>query len=182
VESDWSLNAVNPLSIAQLAELGAQRVWLSPELSGRQIADLATASPLPTGVTVYGRQELMVTEHCILMSEGECDRRCDVCERRAPRRVLRDRKGYEFPVVTDITGRSHLYNSVPLDLASELADIAIAGVSAVRLDLELETAESAAAITRRFRELLERLSAGIMPPVRDKNAATTSGHYFRGIL
>ena len=181
-ESDWSLNAVNPHSIAQLAELGAERAWLSPELSGRQVADLAAASPLPTGVTVYGRQELMVTEHCILMSEGECDRRCGACERRASRRVLRDRKGYEFPVVTDVTGRSHLYNSVPLDLASELGDITAAGVSAVRLDLELETAESAAQITRRFRELLEQLSLGVALPARDKSAATTSGHYFRGIL
>ncbi|MDR3686990.1 MAG: U32 family peptidase [Coriobacteriia bacterium] len=182
VESDWSLNAVNPLSIAQLAELGAQRVWLSPELSGRQVADVAAASMLPTGITVYGRQELMVTEHCILMSEGECDRRCGTCERRASRRVLRDRKGYEFPIVTDVTGRSHLYNSVPLDLASELAEIVAAGVSAVRLDLELETVESAADATRRFREALERLSAGIETPARDKSAATTSGHYFRGIL
>ena len=157
-------------------------MWLSPELSGRQLAQVAGAASVNMGVTVYGRQELMVTEHCILMSEGECDRRCGACERRASRRVLRDRKGYEFPVVTDVTGRSHLYNSVPLDLASELGDITAAGVSAVRLDLELETAESAAQITRRFRELLEQLSLGVALPARDKSAATTSGHYFRGIL
>jgi U32 family peptidase len=182
VEADWSLNAINAFAIAQLAGLGARHVWLSPELSGHQIAEVTAASPLPTGVTVYGRQELMVTEHCILMAEGECDRRCGTCDRRAGRRVLRDRKGYEFPVVTDVTGRSHLYNAVPLDLASELGELVSAGVSAVRLDLELDSAQDAASVTRRFRDVLERLSAGIEPPARDKSAATTSGHYFRGIL
>ena len=182
VEADWALNVVNAHSIAQLAELGAEHVWLSPELSGHQIAEVTAASPLPTGVGVYGRQELMVTEHCILMSEGECSRRCATCERRVGRRTLRDRKGYEFPVVTDVTGRSHVYNSVPLDLTSALGEIVSAGVSAVRMDLELETAENAARVVRRFGEVLERVSAGIEPPARDKSAATTSGHYFRGVL
>jgi U32 family peptidase len=182
VEADWSLNAVNAYSIAQLADLGADRVWLSPELSGRQIAEVTGSSPLPTGVTVYGRQELMVTEHCILMAEGECAGRCGTCDRRAGRRVVRDRKGYEFPVVTDVTGRSHVFNSVPLDLTSALGELVSAGVSALRLDLELESADEAARQTRRVREVLERLSAGIEPPARDKSAATTSGHYFRGIL
>jgi putative protease len=181
-EADWGLNTVNAHAVAQLEELGASFVWLSPELSGRQLADVAAAASVDVGVTVYGRQELMVTEHCILMAEGDCDGRCGACVRRASSRVLRDRKGYLFPVVTDVTGRSHLFNSVPLDVGSVLADIADAGVSAVRLDLELESAAAAADQTHRFRELIERLAMGIEPPARDKGSATTSGHYFRGVL
>ena len=123
VEADWSLNAVNPQAVAQLAELGASFVWLSPELSGRQIAEVAGRSPLDVGVTVFGRQELMVTEHCVLMAEGDCTRGCATCERRARPRLLRDRKGYEFPVVTDASGRSHIFNSVTLDLAAVIPDI-----------------------------------------------------------
>ena len=41
VEAHWSLNAVNACAVEQLADLGASTVWLSPELSGRQIAELA---------------------------------------------------------------------------------------------------------------------------------------------
>jgi putative protease len=182
VEGDWSLNVLNPQAVAQLAELGASFVWLSPELSGRQIADVADASVLPVGVAVFGRQEMMVTEHCVLMAEGPCEQKCGVCERRLGARLLRDRKGYEFPVVTDVSGRSHVFNAVPLDLGAVLPELVSAGVSAVRLDLELETAEGAARHTAAFRTLLQRAGTGIASTPREKGSATTSGHYFRGVL
>jgi len=182
VEADWSLNALNTQSVEQLAELGARVVWLSPELSGQQLADVAGEAAVEVGIGVYGRQELMVTEHCILMAEGPCEQNCAVCSRRASVRTLRDRKGFEFPVITDLSGRSHLYNSVPLDLSSAIPEIATGGVSAIRLDLELEDAQTAAKQTRRFRELLQRADLGIAPPARERDSGTTSGHYFRGVL
>jgi putative protease len=182
VEGDWSLNVLNPQAAAQVAELGASFIWLSPELSGRQIADLARQSPLPVGVAVFGRQEMMVTEHCVLMAEGPCEQKCGACERRLEPHLLRDRKGYEFPVVTDASSRSHVFNAVPLDLRAVLPELVSAGVSAVRLDLELDTAESAARHTKAFRELLQRAGTGVAAVPRDKDSATTSGHYFRGVL
>jgi putative protease len=182
VEADWGLNALNAHAVAALADLGAGFVWLSPELTGRQIAQIAGDAAVPVGVAVFGRQELMVTEHCILMAEGECDRRCGRCGRRAERRTLRDRKGYEFPVITDITGRSHLYNSVSLDLSSSLDEIVAAGISAVRLELELETERDIRLHVSRFRQLLDRLAAGLPLGVTERPQGTTSGHYFRGVL
>jgi putative protease len=180
VESDWSLNIVNSQAIAQLHAAGVSFVWLSPELSGRQIADLARESALPVGVAAFGRQELMVTEHCILMAAGACEQKCGVCQRRMRAWTLRDRKGYEFPVVTDVSGRSHVYNSVPLDLGSVLPELTAAGVSAIRLDLELDSPESVAHHTRSFRQLLGASTVGTVA-ARDKRSATTSGHYFRGV-
>lgn len=174
VEAHWSLNVTNAHAAAALAELGAAFVWLSPELSGRQVASVVAQSPVPVGVAVMGRQELMVTEHCILMAAGPCGQRCSSCERRAGRHVLRDRKGYEFPVVTDAFGRSHVYNSVPLDLSGSFAEVLSTGVSAVRLDLETEDAEQAAAHVRRVRRALE---GG--PVAREEG--TTTGHFFRGV-
>ena len=139
VEAHWSLNALNALAVEQLAELGAGLVWLSPELSGRQIAEVCSATRVPLGVSVWGRQEVMVTEHCVLMAEGECDRRCGTCARRASARMLRDRKGYEFPVQTDVSGRTHVFNSVRLDLTTALPEIIGAGVAALRLDVQTES-------------------------------------------
>ena len=182
VAADWSLNALNAHSVAQLDELGASFVWLSPELSGRQVAQIGAEATVEVGLGVYGRQELMVTEHCILMAEGACDQHCGSCIRRLGARSLRDRKGYEFPVVTDVTGRSHLYNSVPLDLSAAVPEIVSAGISAVRLDLELEDAETAVRQTRRFCELLERTALGVVAAARERDPSTTSGHYFRGVL
>ncbi len=141
VEAHWSLNALNAHSVAELSEIGASFVWLSPELSSRQIAEVTAQSPVPVGISVYGRQEVMVTEHCILMSEGECGQRCDSCKRRSGWRFLRDRKGYSFPLRTDSSGRTHIYNSVPLDLTHAFPEVLATGVSALRLDLETRARE-----------------------------------------
>lgn len=181
VEAHWSLNAVNAFSVAQLAGLGAKRVWLSSELSGRQIAEIAADSSCEVGTAIYGRQEVMTTEHCVLMAEGPCDRECRACARRGRSHSLRDRKGYEFPVRTDITGRSHLYNSVPLDLTAALPELLEARIGALRIDLDTETPQQAAAIVRSVRKALDAALAGApLPPVA-RDGKTTSGHFFRGL-
>lgn len=180
VEADWSLNAVNALAVAELAELGASLVWLSPELSAMQLAEVVSAAPVAVGTAVAGRQELMVTEHCILMAEGPCGERCDTCARRVTPKALRDRKGYRFPVVTDATGRSHIYNSVRLDLSHALPQLLESRLDALRLDLETETAEQAVVEVRRVRSAVELALRGKTPAKRD-DVATTSGHYFRGV-
>jgi putative protease len=180
VESHWGLNAINQWTVAALADAGVSLVWLSPELSGRQTAVVAGASRVPVGVAVYGRQEVMVTEHCILMSEGECSRNCAECERRATPRFLRDRKGYRFPVTTDPTGRSHLFNAVALDLVMEIPGLLEAGVTSLRLDFAVESAEDVSRITRQVRRTLDSVHAGearLEPVVQP----ATTGHYFRGV-
>jgi putative protease len=183
VEAHWSLNAVNSSSVAQLAELGARSVWLSPELTGHQISDLANASNVPLGVAVWGAQEIMVTEHCVLMAQGPCDRRCGQCARRADRRFLLDRKGYRFPVQTDRSGRTHVYNSVPLDLVPALGEVVGTGVNAIRLDLQMMTGEDAATQVRRTIRVLAAVESGVdIPEKRAADASTTTGHFFRGML
>jgi len=180
VEAHWSLNAVNPQSVMQLKLLGAGFVWLSPELSGRQVAEVCAAVDVGAGVAVWGRQEVMATEHCILMAEGECDGACALCDRRRSVRRLRDRKGYEFPVLTDVTGRSHLFNSVRLDLTEALPEVLACGVAAIRLDVHTESASDAADAVAAMRTARDAAAAGRpvgVRPGRDK----TSGHFFRGL-
>jgi U32 family peptidase len=179
--ADWGLNVLNPWSAEVLAGLGAAMVWASPELSGRQLATLASSSPVPVGVVVFGRLELMVAEHCVLQAAGECGRRCDRCDRRRGSWVLRDRKGYEFPVTTDATGRAHLYNSVRLDLVRPLDEVVAAGVAAVRLELHTETAEDAARLTSLWRRAADAVIAGAEPPPEALVSPATTGHFFRGV-
>jgi putative protease len=180
VEAHWSLNAMNAHAVAELADLGASFVWLSPELSSRQIKAVASESVVPVGVAVSGRQELMVTEHCILMSEGLCKQGCDSCNRRAKPRFLRDRKGYELPVITDPTGRSHIYNAVPLDLTAALPELLECGVSALRLDLETVPANTAASWVARVRQALQDTLAG-RDPITPEKGTVTAGHFYRGV-
>ncbi len=188
VAAHWSLNAVNPWSVAVLNRLGADEVWLSPELSEQQIASIARQSSVPLGTAIYGRQELMVTEHCVLMSEGECDRNCRGCSRRAQTRWLRDRKGYRFPVLTDVAGRSHIYNAVPLDLVPRLAEVLATGVRMLRLDLHSESPAEASTAVQRVRRAIGLAEAGVAPEPAEAEARraagdrqTTSGHFYRGV-
>ncbi len=180
VQAHWSLNATNAHTVAALADLGASLVWLSPELSGDQLAAIAASSPVPVGIAVAGRQELMVLEHCVLSTTGPCKADCRRCARRQGRHVLKDRKGYRFPVVVDEQGRTHVYNAVPLDLTEASPDIVASGVSWLRLDLETERAPRAAAEVRRVRAALERGVRGAPIPPRNR-ATTTTGHFYRGV-
>jgi putative protease len=181
VEADWGLNVTNPWSAAVLAGMGASGVWASPELSGRQLAALVARSPVPVGAIVAGRLELMVAEHCVLQSAGECDHLCAGCARRGQAWVLRDRKGYEMPVVTDAGGLAHIYNAVPLDLSRALPEILDAGAAALRLDLQSSDAPAAARITDAWRHRLDAALEGTPLPDTPATEPSTSAHFFRGL-
>lgn len=178
-DADWPLNAFNAWSVGRLADLGARLVWLSPELSGRGVAAVAARAAVPVGVVVYGRLEVMVARECVLRAAGPCDGACAGCARRRGMWRLRDVKGYAFPVMTDVTGRAHIFNSVPLDLTRALPEILEMGIAAVRLEFSGETPERAAEVTAYFRGALE--AAGSGRAMRGLDVPTTTGHFFRGV-
>ncbi len=171
--------ATNAEALQALAGWGAQRAWLSPELNLHQIEELGAASTLPLGIVIMGRQVLMTMEHCALMSQGPCDQRCDRCLRRRKHHTLRDRKGFEFPVVTDALGRSRIYNSVALDIAHAASDLWRAGVGAFIVDSTLMAPEETAQAVGRARQALDAACSGADPVPKRKGA--TTGHLFRGI-
>ena len=181
VEADWSLNALNTHTVNALADRGASLVWLSPELSGRGIAEIVVGVKAPVGVLAFGRMELMVAEHCALQAGGECSGRCVQCARRRRRWSLRDQKGYEFPVTTDTAGRTHVYNSVPLDLTRALPEVLAAGVEAVRLEFRQETPQEAARLTAAFVTRMRDAIAGREASSEPLLSPATSGHFFRGV-
>lgn len=169
----------NKLDLQAMADLGAQRVWLSPELSLVQIEELGDMAPMPLGLAIMGQTELMVTEHCLLMSQGPCNQKCTECARRKSPHYLKDRKGYEMPVITDCTGRSHLYNAVQMDVAHLMPEIIGAGVSTVLVDTTLmnvkETTEKVARAVR-ARDIAQKDGNKVA-----KAEGATSGHLFRGV-
>ena len=179
VEVGPHVPVTNEAALQFMAELGVSRVWLSPELTLGQIADLAQVSPVPLGLVVAGAQELMITEHCLLMSQGPCAETCESCPRRGTAHKLVDRKGFEFPVVTDLVGRSHLYNGIELDAVPVMCDLLDIGISAVMVDTTLmdkKAASDAVGRVLKARDLAvsEHRAAG-------KRPNTTTGHLFRGV-
>ncbi len=174
------MSITNALGLGFAAQLGAEAAWLSPELNLEQLVELAGASPIPVGVKMAGAQELMVCEHCPLMAAGPCDQQCATCGRRARSHTLRDRKGFEFPVVTDPLGRGHIYNSVPLDAMRALPQLVRAGVSLFLIDATLMDVEQTAQATGRLVHALAAVAEGEQVP--GKVAGATSGHMFRGVV
>lgn len=169
----------NAAALRLVEQWGVARVWLSPELTLGQIADLAEKTSIPLGLTVSGAQELMVTEHCLLMSQGPCDQNCAACRRRNVEHHLKDRKGFGFPVVTDSMGRSHLYNGVELDIVPCLPDLLDIGVSSFMVDTTLMGKdETHAAVSRVVRALKLASEEGRSV---EKRRGTTTGHLFRGV-
>lgn len=170
---------LNRLSLDAMAQAGASRVWLSPELSLTQIEELGQASPVPLGLTIIGHEELMVTEHCLLMSQGPCKRDCSTCARRKSPHYLLDRKDYEMPVITDCCGRSHIYNAVLLDIAHLVPQLLEAGVDAFMVNTTLmNVGETTEAVSRavRARDIAQRDGNAV-----SKAEGTTTGHVFRGV-
>ena len=121
----------------------------------------------------------MVTEHCLLMSQGPCDEDCDACPRRTSPHYLRDRKDFEFPVITDALGRSHLYNAVQLDVVHAMPDLINAGLTRLMVDTTLmivEVTTKAVARVVRARNVANSSGSSIA-----KTPGTTSGHLYRGV-
>lgn len=179
VEVGPHVPVTNALALESLAEKGVSRVWLSPELSLKQIEMLGKAASVSLGLTVCGYQELMVTEHCLLMSQGLCDQRCSECARRKSPHFLEDRKGYQFQVVTDSCGRSHLYNAVRLDAAHLACELIAAGVSAFMVDttlMNVKEVSDAVARVARARDIAVKGSNSL-----PKAEGCTTGHLFRGV-
>ena len=181
VEADTGLNAVNPWTVEALADVGATTVWLSPELSESQVRAVAGSSDARTALMAFGRTELMVAENCVLAAQGPCDRRCGPCERRRSAWVLRDRKGYEFPTFTDVSGRTHIFNAVTLDLSKALPQIVEAGIAAVGVDARLLAPGEARRVVTAFRERLQRAASGLAVPQEPLVSPATAGHFFRGV-
>lgn len=179
VAASWSLGVASAEAAAALASRGATFIWLSPELSGFQVAEIAAGSPVPVGIAVAGLPEVLVSEHCIMSAASSCDGRCDRCALRKDPHALRDRLEYHFPLRVDARGRTRMFNSVPLDLTDQLAELIENGVAAVRLDLETALTSSVSAEVARVRHRLLAAYAGDeQPTVADY---VTRGRYFRSI-
>lgn len=183
----WSLNVTNAYTVRALqSKYAPTRVWLSPELSGRQIAIISEHSTVPLGTALFGQQEVMITGACVLEGltdpQNPCTQACLDCNRRKRHYALRDKKGYCFPITTDPFGRSHIYNSVPLDLSSAFDELLDSGIAALRLDVENAfNTQLSKEIARARRNLIAMAGDGELE-LPKRPDTITKGHFFRGVV
>ncbi|GHU37136.1 hypothetical protein FACS1894105_08690 [Clostridia bacterium] len=123
-------NITNSASLQVAKDAGLAAVTLSSELNFAQISGLAKC--INCGISAYGRTKLFISEN---KTETE---------------ALADRTGSIFPVLTDSSGRSVIYNSVPIYLADTRELYRKLGLFYISLDFTVEDGETTSRIIREY--------------------------------
>jgi collagenase-like PrtC family protease len=183
---DYHLYAFNSFSAHFFKDYEISRITASLELSLEEIVELSSHLIFPLEYPVHGFPEVMISEHCILQARRE--RGCEEYCFKSKMFKLRDRKGYFFPVKTDIRCRSHVFNSRSLCLYAHLNQLYQAGIRYFRIFLENFSPEEAGNIVRIYREGLLKVSRGEKVELKEVEkvhptfSRFTTGHLFRGVL
>ena len=198
VSTDSSLVAANRETLSFFAGEGVRSVTLSPELTLEQVRRLAAVSPLPLECIVHGPLELMVSEYCAIGSflgapkDGTCPENAPKtgvpgCSMPCVRGhyALRDRKGIDFPLVTDQFCHMHILNSRPLSMLPHVHALRDAGVSRLRIEGRSYAPQDLATIVHNYHRVLGMSESAFAAVIDDVNALEgkdfTRGHYFRGV-
>jgi putative protease len=135
IQADYTFNTFNSMTVEVLAQYGVKGVCLSPELNRTQLKRLVTLS-MPLEYIVHGQLQVMISEHCIAGNLGFCSRDCHQTNR-----VLKDDKGYEFPLATDRYCRLHVFNSRTTCLIEQLGELSRMGIKYFRIESLLDNVD-----------------------------------------
>ena len=146
---------------------------ISAELNQTEIKEITEKSSLPLQIMIYGRYELMVSEYCPIGSIFGNKSNNRACREKCTNGnyVLKDRMGAEFSVNTDKYCRSYIYNSVPVNLISNMNEIIKNNISSFRLDF----------INENYEETIEVLRNYVKRAWKGEFKNYTRGHYKRGV-
>ena len=136
---DYKLNVFNSKAI-EFYRNDLNNLTLSVEANRMDIKELMKDKPTGIIALIYGKVELMVSEYCPIGSvfggkskDNNCNGACTKDEF-----ILVDRMKEEFRVATDKYCRSHILNSVPLNLIDEIEDLKKLGIKSFRIDFKDE--------------------------------------------
>jgi len=139
--ADFSLNAVNDLSVQWLQTQGARRVTAAYDLNRERLLDLAAAVPPEwLEVVVHRHTPMFHSEYCLfcgMLSSGknrtDCGRPCERGEVR-----LRDRMGVEHRLLADSECRNTLFHAEAESLLEIVPSLQQRGVRHFRVELLME--------------------------------------------
>lgn len=187
IHADYSLISYNKQTLAFLKDYGASSATLSPELTAKEIRQLAKESPLPLTCIVHGRLELMVSNYCVTGSflggcgEGPCTQPCT-----RGHFALKDRKDALFPLAMDQFCHMHVLNSKVLSMMPHAMKFRAAGIETMQIEAKAMGENEIAAIVKAYRKAMafpeEPAEAQLSWIHEQEGKDITRGHYFRGVL
>lgn len=187
IHADYSLISYNKQTLAFLKDYGASGATLSPELTAKEIRQLAKESPRPLTCIVHGRLELMVSNYCVTGSflggcgEGPCTQPCT-----RGHFALKDRKDALFPLAMDQFCHMHVLNSKVLSMMPHAMKFRAAGIETMQIEAKAMGEKEIAAIVKAYRKAMafpeEPAEAQLSWIHEQEGKDITRGHYFRGVL
>ena len=187
IHADYSLISYNKQTLAFLKAYGVSGATLSPELTAKEIRQLAKESPLPLTCIVHGRLELMVSNYCVTGSflggcgEGPCTQPCT-----RGHFALKDRKDALFPLAMDQFCHMHVLNSKVLSMMPHAMKFRAAGIETMQIEAKAMGEKEIAAIVKAYRKAMafpeEPAEAQLSWIHEQEGKDITRGHYFRGVL
>ena len=187
IHADYSLISYNKQTLAFLKDYGVAGATLSPELTAKEIRQLAKESPLPLTCIVHGRLELMVSNYCVTGSflggcgEGPCTQPCT-----RGHFALKDRKDVLFPLAMDQFCHMHVLNSKVLSMMPHAMKFRAAGIETMQIEAKAMGEKEIAAIVKAYRKAMafpeEPAEAQLSWIHEQEGKDITRGHYFRGVL
>jgi putative protease len=187
VVADYAVNCFNQHTAAEIFRLGAERIVLSIELTGEEMAQVSAPwQGRGFEVFAYGRPEGMTLEHCVLSAafEREPETCRDLCVQKHPHVQLTDPAGYVFPVATDSACRNRLLHSRPVDGSEYLPALWHSGFRNYRLVFNVP-GDPVAEVVVAYRRSLDAIATGGSPDPREIRHVTgrafTRGHFARAV-
>ena len=154
---DFSLNAANEITAAELLALGIDSLTPTHDLNAMQVAELAgRVGGDKIEAIVYQHLPVFHTEHCVFcrfLSTGtsykDCGRPCE--EHRV---ALRDANGRAHPVLADVGCRNTVFGAEAQQAGEHLDAWRAAGIGDFRLEFAHESAEQVTRVARAFQDVL----------------------------
>ncbi len=181
---DFSLNAANSITTAELLARGLKRITPTHDLNAAQITALAErigGSKLE--VVAYHHLPVFHTEHCVFcrfLSTGTSYKDCGrPCEKHTV--SLRDLNGRSHPLVADVGCRNTVFGAESQEGSTWLNAWRKAGIQHFRLEFAHESARDVAAVTSAFAKTLGGAQTSAQLGQELKRLApqgTTAGSFF----
>ncbi|AIF51109.1 peptidase U32 family protein [Pelosinus sp. UFO1] len=158
IQTDFSFNVFNHMTTQLLRNNDVKKATISLEATYEQVIHLTEKSQLPLEIIVHGSIPAMITDHSIPDAilndqyEKSYDPALDTKQY-----ALLDTAGQQHPIMVDQYGRSNLLFAKDLCLLPHL--VSLTAVQNYRIEGQYYTADVVGAITRVYREELDKLTA-----------------------
>ena len=156
-------NITNTRTLTILRDMGVSRAILSRELSLREIAGIASASPVEVEVFVHGALCTAISGRCYLSSylygrSANCGDCLQPCRKRW--RLVSEDGEFDLDVSASEAIRSYLLSPTDLCMIEHIPELLDAGVHALKIEGRGRPADYVATVTGVYREAMDRYLSG----------------------